>query len=83
MQPVQLEDVLDLPGTQTDVDLLALDQALGQLERLDPEQARVVELRYFLGLNGEQTAEAMALHPSAVQRKWESARAWLLRTLTR
>lgn len=83
LQPVQLDEVLDLPATQADVDLLALDQALGQLERLDPEQARVVELRYFLGLTGEQTAEAMALHPSAVQRKWESARAWLLRTLAR
>ena len=82
LQPVQLDDILEMPGTRSDVDLLELDQALRQLEQLDAEQARVVELRYFLGLTGEQTAEALGLHPSAVQRKWESARAWLLRTLS-
>jgi RNA polymerase sigma factor (TIGR02999 family) len=81
MQPIQLDDILELPGARPDVDLLALDQALRQLERLDAEQARIVELRYFLGLTLEQTAETLQLHPSAVQRKWESARAWLLRTL--
>lgn len=80
LERVQFDQLLDLPS-RPDVDLLELDQALQQLERLDAEQARIVELRYFLGLTIEQTAAALALHPSAVNRKWESARAWLLKTL--
>ena len=63
------------------IDLLALDEALERLAGLDPQQGRIVELRYFLGLTIEQIAAALDLHPSAVNRKWESARAWLLKTL--
>lgn len=78
---VQFDEVLDLPGGP-DVDLLELDDALRQLARLDAEQLAIVEMRYFLGLTIEETANALDLHPSAVNRKWESARAWLLKTLT-
>ena len=77
---VQFDQLLELPA-RTDVDLLELDDALRKLEALDAEQVRVVELRYFLGLTIEQTADALGLHPSAVNRKWESARAWLLKAL--
>lgn len=77
---ISLDDILELPS-RPDVDLLELDNALRTLDRLDSEQVRIVELRYFLGLTIEQTAEALELHPSAVNRKWESARAWLLKTL--
>lgn len=77
---VQFDQLLDLPSAE-DVNLIELDDALKQLERLDPEQGKIVELRYFLGLTIEQTGEAMGLHPSSVNRKWESARAWLLKTL--
>lgn len=79
---IQLDEILDLPG-EPDVDLLELDDALRRLESLDGLQVRIVEMRYFLGLSIEQTAQALDLHPSAVNRQWESARAWLLRNLTR
>jgi RNA polymerase sigma factor (TIGR02999 family) len=59
------------------VDLVALDDALNQLAALDPEQARVVELRYFGGLTIEETAEAMGVSPATVKRQWAMARAWL------
>lgn len=64
------------------LDLLALDQALQQLERLDPQQCRVVELRFFGGLSVDETAAALAISPASVKREWASARAWLLRALS-
>jgi len=63
------------------VDLVALDRALERLGRLDAEQARLVELRYFGGLSVEETAEAMNLSPATVKRHWTLAKAWLLREL--
>ncbi len=65
------------------VDVLALHDALEELARLDPVQARVVELRYFSGLNIEETAEAMDISPATVKREWAVARAWLRRELSR
>jgi RNA polymerase sigma factor (TIGR02999 family) len=59
------------------VDLVALDSALTRLAALDPEQARVVELRYFGGLTVEETAEAMGVSPATIKRQWTMARAWL------
>jgi RNA polymerase sigma factor (TIGR02999 family) len=63
------------------VDALALDAALARLEQLDPEKARVVELRYFGGLTIEETAEAMESSPATVKRHWQAARAWLFEAL--
>jgi RNA polymerase sigma factor (sigma-70 family) len=63
------------------IDLLALDEALGRLEGLDPEQARLVELRFFGGLTIEETAEAMGTSAATVKRHWTVARAWLAREL--
>lgn len=60
-----------------DFDLLALDDALEQLAKLDPQQSRVVELRYFGGLSVEETAEVLALSRATVTRYWRSAKAWL------
>ncbi|UXI66497.1 ECF-type sigma factor [Tahibacter amnicola] len=80
-EKIQLDEILELSGNP-DVDLLELDNALRQLELLDERQVQIVELRYFLGLSIEQTGEALGLHPSTVNRQWESARAWLLRTLS-
>ena len=60
----------------------ALDEALTRLEQLDPEQARIVELRYFVGLNVEEAAEAMAMSPATLKRRWALARAWLFRELS-
>jgi RNA polymerase sigma factor (TIGR02999 family) len=63
------------------LDVLALDEALDRLARLDPEQARIVELRYFGGLTVEETADAAGVSPATVKRQWAMARAWLKRAL--
>ena len=59
-------------------DLVALDDALTRLAALDKQQARIVELRFFGGLTVEDTAAALAVSPSTVERSWRMARAWLL-----
>jgi RNA polymerase sigma factor (TIGR02999 family) len=61
--------------------LPALDEALTRLEQLDPEQAKIVELRYFVGLGIEETAEALGISPATLKRRWALARAWLYREL--
>lgn len=61
---------------------MALDDALGELEQLDPQQSRVIELRYFAGLSIDETAEVMSIFPATVKREWSTARAWLFRVLT-
>lgn len=63
------------------IDLIALDRALNALVRLDPQQARIVELRYFGGLTVDETADALDISPATVKRHWTVARAWLLRAL--
>jgi len=63
------------------LDVLALHDALERLAALDPEQARLVELRYFGGLNIDDTAEALGVSPATVKREWAVARAWLRREL--
>jgi RNA polymerase sigma factor (TIGR02999 family) len=68
-------------GPESDVDLVALDDALTRLAALDPQQARVVELRYFTGLGIEEAAEALGISPATVKREWAMARAWLKREL--
>ena len=70
-----------IAGADRDIDLVALDEALERLALLDPEQARLIELRFFGGLTIEETAEAMAISPATVKRHWTIARAWLAREL--
>ena len=60
---------------------IAINEALERLERIDPSQSRLVELRYFAGLNAEETAEVMGVSPKTIQREWRSAKAWLYREL--
>jgi RNA polymerase sigma factor (TIGR02999 family) len=69
----------DAPEGDSDraLELLSLDRALTQLERLDPRQARVVELRFFAGLSVEETAEAAGVSTATVKREWRTARAFL------
>jgi RNA polymerase sigma factor (sigma-70 family) len=64
-----------------DIDVLALDEALTRLAALDPEQARIIELRYFGGLTLEETAEAVGVSLATVKRQFAMARAWLKRAL--
>jgi RNA polymerase sigma factor (TIGR02999 family) len=63
------------------IDLMALDDALKQLARLDPQQSRIVELRFFGGLSIEETAEALQISPATVKREWATARLWLHRAI--
>lgn len=62
---------------EPDEELLALDEALKKLAGQDPQKARLVELRYFAGLTGEQAAEALGISPTTADRHWAYARAWL------
>ena len=66
---------------ETDVDLLAIDEALDRLSAIDEQQARVVELRFFSGLSVEETAAALGVSPKTVKRDWAVARAWLRREI--
>ena len=60
-----------------DIDLLALDDALDALAKFDPQQARIVELRYFSGFSIEDTAAVLGISDSTVKRDWRAAKAWL------
>jgi RNA polymerase sigma factor (TIGR02999 family) len=79
---VSLSDAADVPS-ERGADLVALDDALRTLEKLDPRQARVVELRFFAGLNLEETAEALKVSLSTVRRDSSMAEAWLFRELNK
>lgn len=68
-------------GLGADVDHAALVEALDLLEMLDPRQARIVTLRFFVGLSAEQIGAALDISPATVQREWRMARAWLQREL--
>jgi RNA polymerase sigma factor (TIGR02999 family) len=63
------------------VDIVALDEALAQLAAVDPQQSRVVELRFFAGLSVEETAEALGISPATVKRDWATAKLWLYNEL--
>jgi RNA polymerase sigma factor (TIGR02999 family) len=64
-------------------ELIALDEALKELAKMDPRKSSVVELRYFGGLSLEETAEALAISIPTVTRDWNTAKAWLLREMTK
>jgi RNA polymerase sigma-70 factor, ECF subfamily len=64
-----------------DAMLPALDEALARLGALDPEQARIIELRYFVGLSVEEAAAALSISPATLKRRFAMARAWLFREL--
>ena len=61
--------------------MLSLDAALDKLAKLDEQQSRIIELRYFAGFSIEDTAEFLGISPATVKRSWTSARAWLLREM--
>lgn len=76
-----LDEALFTPDRR-DLDLVALDDALKDLARLDPQQSRLVELRYFAGLSIEESAEVLGVSPATVKREWAAAKAWLYRELS-
>ena len=65
------------------IDIEELDRALGRLSRRDPQQERIVELRFFGGLTVEETAAALQISPATVKRDWNMAKAWLMREVER
>jgi RNA polymerase sigma-70 factor (ECF subfamily) len=76
-------DSAALVGRHPGSDLVALDDALGTLARMDERKAKVVELRFFGGLSVEETAEVLKISSITVMRDWSTARAWLYRELKR
>lgn len=81
VQHVPLEDTLVI-GANSDEDLVALDDALQALARIDGRKARVVELRFFGGLTNDETAEVLQVSTITVMRDWSTAKAWLYREMT-
>ena len=78
-----LEDALTIGVSETDFDLLALDEALNRLAAKEAHLARIVELRFFSGLDVVETAEVLGTSESTIKRDWQMAKAWLRRELTR
>lgn len=76
-----LSSALSVAVQAMDVNVLALDRALDQLATIDPNQALIVELRFFGGLSIEETATAMGLSSGSIKREWAMARAWLRRAI--
>jgi RNA polymerase sigma factor (TIGR02999 family) len=77
---------LDQPALLTDtpdMDVVALDEVLGRLEKVDPQRSRIVELRFFCGLSNEEASQVLGISPATVQRQWAGARAWLYHELNR
>lgn len=79
---ITLDDGLHV-CTEEQLDVLELNEVLSRLERLDPTQARIVELRFFAGLTVEEAAEVVGLSPTSVKREWSVAKRWLRRELSR
>ena len=75
-QQVELTDALAISEERLD-EVVAIDEALTRLEKFDPRQCRVVELRFFGGLTEDETAEVLGVSPRTVRRDWILARAWL------
>ena len=78
---VSLEEAALVGGDRAD-DLVALDDAMNALARLDPRKVQVVEMRFFGGLSIEETAEVLKISPATVRRDWGSAKVWLYQELT-
>jgi RNA polymerase sigma factor (TIGR02999 family) len=75
-----LDPQIGLPQKR-EIDLVALDDALNRLASLDPQQSRLIELRFFGGLSIEETSEVLNISPATVKREWATARAWLQRDM--
>lgn len=79
----ELDEAIEIADNKTTPDLIALDDALNTLAELDPRQSRIVELRYFSGLEINEVAEVLNISPATVKREWNSAKAWLFNQLSK
>ena len=77
-----LDEALHVGADGMDLDLVGLDDALKRLEKLDAQQARIVELKYFGGLSIQETADIVGISPATVKRDWNLARIWLFNELS-
>lgn len=75
------EALASTPNPNNEIDVLVLDEALTSLSKLDAQQAKVVELRFFGGLSIEESSEVLGISPATVKRDWVTARAWLKREM--
>ena len=80
---LDLTDLSDVPDDSPPLDLMALDEALAGLAAFDPEQGRLVELKFFGGLSIQEIAQVMGRSPATVKREWALAKAWLFRELNK
>jgi RNA polymerase sigma factor (TIGR02999 family) len=80
---VSLEAAAEASPDPQVADILAIDEALERLAARDPDQVRIIELRFFAGLSVEETADVLARSPRTVKREWRLAKAWLYRELQR
>jgi RNA polymerase sigma factor (TIGR02999 family) len=78
---VSLEAAVDESGESRVADIVAIDDALRRLSARDPEQVRIIELRFFAGLSVEETAGVLGRSPRTIKREWRLAKAWLYREL--
>lgn len=74
---IELDEAIGF-SKERELDLVILDETLNELAKLDPAQARIVELRFFAGLTIEETAQALGVSDSTVKREWRSAKAWIM-----
>ncbi|MEO8073370.1 MAG: ECF-type sigma factor [Acidobacteriota bacterium] len=81
-QKIQLDEAISF-SSEREVDVIALDDALADLAKLDERQAQIVELRFFGGLTIEETAHAIGVSPTTVKNEWTVAKAWLRREISR
>ena len=73
---IELDEAV-LHATGREIDLIALDEALNELEKIDSKQAKIVELKFYTGLKIEEIAELMGISNSTIKREWRMAKAWL------
>ena len=78
---ISLDEAVSFPN-RSEVNLLSMDDSLNELASFDPQQAKIVELRFFGGLTIEETAHALGISDSTVKRDWQIAKAWLHKRLT-
>jgi RNA polymerase sigma factor (TIGR02999 family) len=78
--PVTISAALEIAATES-LDMVALDEALENLEKIYPQQAKIVELRFYAGLTIDETASVLAVSPATISREWTMARAWLRRSM--
>lgn len=74
-------DETAIASSERAAQLIALDEALDNLAKIDPRQSRIVEMRFFGGLSIEETAEALSLSPATIKREWNAAKAWLYKEI--